>query len=259
MATLRATGATEVQDVFVRMPQTFVAGQPLQALVALHGMGGNGYDFGSALAAQADAHGWLIVAPTIKYGDWTNPEQIAREEPALIAWLSDYLATLGQGTGLTIQPRVVLFGHSRGAQLALRFTEIHPDQVAAVAAVSAGTYTLPLTTDVQTGQTLEYPFGIANLAQADGGQPFDVVRFDAVPIWIGVGGADSNTADVPSAWTPFIGSNRVNRAQRFAQTLQEVGAAVSLRIFPNLDHSLTDDMRNAGCDALAAALALTQA
>ena len=39
-----------------------------------------------------------------------------------------------QGQGYNVQPDVLLFGHSRGAQLALRFTEIHPEQVSSVAA-----------------------------------------------------------------------------------------------------------------------------
>jgi pimeloyl-ACP methyl ester carboxylesterase len=246
-----------VKDVFVRVPQTDLGGQPAQVLIALHGMGGNGVDFGNALAAQADAHGWWIVAPTITYGDWTNPDQIAREEPALIAWLSDYISTLGQGTGMPVQPRVLLFGHSRGAQLALRFTEVHPEQVAGVAAVSAGTYTLPMSTDPQSGQPLEFPYGVANLAQTDGGQAFSASAFEAVPIWIGVGGADNNTADVPSAWSRYIGANRVDRARRFTQVLQSLGAQVTLQVFPNAAHTLTDDMRASGCDALAADFTLT--
>ena len=69
-------------------------GQPEQIVVALHGMGGNGADFGGSLGSQADAHGWLIVAPTIRYRDWTDPQQIAREDPALIAWLSDEINAL---------------------------------------------------------------------------------------------------------------------------------------------------------------------
>jgi pimeloyl-ACP methyl ester carboxylesterase len=144
-----------------------------------------------------------------------------------------------------------LFGHSRGAQLALRFTEVHPDQVAGVAAVSAGTYTLPEATDAATGQALDYPYGIADLAQNDGGQPFNMAAFEAVPIWIGVGGADNNAADVPSAWTPYIGNTRVDRATHFTQALQSLGANVSLTVFPNTDHTLTDEMRAAGCSQLA--------
>ncbi len=253
LAVLRSSGAAEVKDVFIRLPQSEPQG-PLEVLVALHGMGGNGNDFGSALASQADANGWLLVAPTIAYGDWTNPDQISHEEPALIAWLSDYIASLPQRTGLSVQPRVLLFGHSRGAQLALRFTEVHPEQVAGVAAVSAGTYTLPLSIDSQTGEPLNFPFGVADLAQADGGEAFNAAGFDTVPIWIGVGGSDNRHSDVPSAWDPYIGVDRVARAQSFTQALQQIGAEVSLTVFPNIDHTLTDAMRAAGCGALTAAI-----
>jgi pimeloyl-ACP methyl ester carboxylesterase len=259
---LRANGAYEVQNVFVRMPQANpTPDQPYQVLIALHGMGGNGADFGSQLAAEADAHGWVIVAPTVTYGDWTNPDQITREDPALIAWLSDYVNNLGQHVGAPVEPKVLVFGHSRGAQLALRFTEVHPDQVEGVAAVSAGTYTLPVSTDARTGQALEFPYGIANLAQTDGGNAFNASDFEEVPIWIGVGGSDNNTADVPAAWTPYIGGTRVDRAQNFTEALQTIGADVSLTIFPNTDHTLTDQMRAKGCEQLAEAdsIASTQA
>lgn len=254
VATLRASGAAEVRDVFVHLPNGATPDQitePVQVLVALHGMANNGVDFGSPLVSLADAHGWALVAPTLAYGDWTNPEQIAHEEPALVAWLSDYVGNLSQTLGVPVEPRVLLFGHSRGAQLALRFTEIHPAQVVGVAAVSAGTYTLPQSTDARTGKALNYPYGIANLAQTDGGQPFNPSGFKAVPIWIGVGGADTNAADVPPAWTPYLGQTRVDRAQRFAQVLQNLGADVSLTVFPNTGHTLTDEMRAVGCDALA--------
>ena len=207
-----------------------------------------------ALDQQADANGWLIVAPTIKYGDWTNPDVVAHEDPALVAWLSDYLNTVSQRTGLPIQPRVLLFGHSRGAQLALRFTEIHPDQVAGVVAISAGTYTLPVSTDARSGEALDFPYGITDLAQTDGGQNFNATSFESVPIWIGVGGADNNTADVPAAWSPYIGSTRVDSAKNFTSALQKLGADVSLTVFPNTDHTLTDAMRQKGCAELEAAV-----
>jgi pimeloyl-ACP methyl ester carboxylesterase len=253
IATLRAEGATQIQDVFVRVPHGANADQQFQVLIALHGMGGNGADFGNALAQHADAHGWLIVAPTIRYGDWTDPLQITREEPALIAWLSDYVRHLGERTGANVRPQVLLFGHSRGAQLALRFTEVHPEQVTSVAAVSAGTYTLPFSRDSNTGETLRFPFGVADLAAADGGQEFNSRRFESVPVWIGVGAADNHVGDVPSAWDPYLGDDRVERAQTFAQALQDMGADVALTVFPNADHTLTDDMRAAGCNALASA------
>jgi pimeloyl-ACP methyl ester carboxylesterase len=253
IATLRAEGAAKIQDVYVRLPQGATGDEQFQVLIALHGMGGVGSDFGGALAQQADAHGWLIVAPTIAYGDWTDPLQITREDPALIAWLSDYVRHLGERTGYRVEPQVLLFGHSRGAQLALRFTEVHPEQVTAVAAVSAGTYTLPFSRDRQTGEMLRFPFGVADLAAADGGQAFNARRFESVPVWIGVGGADDHVGDVPAAWDPYLGDDRVERATTFAQALQDMGADVALTVFPNADHTLTDDMRATGCSALASA------
>src|ERR1700730_6107190 len=212
VAMLRAAGAAEVQDIYIRPPETSPdgqAGQPLQVLIALHGMGGNGTDFGNALASQADAHGWLIVAPTISYGNWNQPTQSIHEDPALVAWLSDYVRTLASRTGYAVQPRVLVFGHSRGAQLALHFAEIHPEQVVAVSAASAGTFTLPFSRDTQTGQALQFPFGVADLASTDGGQAFNPKGFESVPIWIGVGGADNIESDVPDAWDPFIGTDRL--------------------------------------------------
>src|SRR5438067_13854539 len=231
LGALRAAGAAEVRDVYVRPPQASPDDQPLQVLIALHGMGGNGVDFGNSLASQADAHGWLIVAPTIGYGDWTDPLQITREDPALVAWLSDYVRNLASRTGYAVDPRVLLFGHSRGAQLALRYTEIHPEAVVGVAAASAGTYTLPFSRDTHTGKSLQSPFGVANLAQTDGGQAFDAHSFESVPIWIGVGAADTNDADVPDDWDPYIGVDRLARAQAFTRALQNMGADVSLTIF----------------------------
>ena len=175
---------------------------------------------------------------------------IVHEEPALIAWLSDYVTTLSARTGYDVQPKVLLFGHSRGAQLAMRFSEVHTDQVLGVAALSAGTYTLPVATDPR-GHALDFPFGIADLARADGGQAFDASGFDALPIWIGVGAADINPADLPSAWTPYLGNTRVKRAQTFFDTLRRQGGKVSLSVFPDTDHTLTDAMRSAGCTMLA--------
>jgi poly(3-hydroxybutyrate) depolymerase len=254
-AALRAAGAAEIQNVYVRPPQNAPEGQPLQVLIALHGMGGNGPDFAGKFASLADAHGWLIVAPTISYGDWTDPDQIMREDPSLVAWLSDYVRHLAERTAFAVQPRVLLFGHSRGAQLALRFTEIHPKLVEAVAAASAGTYTLPVSRDQHTGRALQFPFGVANLAQTDGGQPFDPRSFESVPIWIGVGGRDTNDADVPDAWDPYIGDDRLERATTFSEALQAMGADVTLQVFPNTDHSLTAAVVASGCDALASAVA----
>src|SRR5207244_3796483 len=113
-------------SVYVRPAKGAIATAPQQVLIALHGMGGNGETFARDLTDQADRYGWLLVAPTIDYGDWQNPLQVAAEDPKLIAAMVTYLDALPQITGFTIRRQVLLLGHSRGAQLAHRFAEFRP-------------------------------------------------------------------------------------------------------------------------------------
>jgi len=146
----------------------------------------------------------------------------------------------------------LLLGHSRGAQLALRFTEFYPERVRGVAALSAGTYTLPFGVDA-ANQPLPFPFGVGDLSARDGCRQFDVTRFDTVSTWIGVGGNDANPADLPRAWDPYLGTTRVQRARAFVDALRQIGATVSLTIFPGDTHALTPGMVGAAVANLDAA------
>ncbi len=243
---------TPIRSVYVRAPHGgTVPGKPVQVLMALHGMGGTGEDFSKELIDQADRYGWMLVAPTIGYGDWTKPELVAREEPVLIRALTDYLDRLPQLTGIPVRRLVLVLGHSRGAQLAHRFAEFRPDRVLAVAALSAGTYTLPLSSGPQGGMT--FPFGVKDLAQY-GGRSFDSTRFGGVQFWVGVGGQDTNPADLPRQWDNYEGTTRVQRAQAFAAAMQQLGASSVLRVFGDAQHDVTSEMRNAACTFLGRAM-----
>jgi pimeloyl-ACP methyl ester carboxylesterase len=254
LADAAPTGAAAVDEVYVRTPPG-ATDAPVQVLVALHGMGGTGADFAAPLAAHADQHHWVLVAPTLPYGDWTDPARLAHEEPALVAWLAAYLDQLPDRTGLRVNPRVLVLGYSRGAQLAHRFAQLHPERVAAVAALSAGTYTLPLEHDARTGHPLAFPFGVADLAAHTDGRAFDAAAFARVPIWLGVGADDARPGDVPRAWDGHLGDNRLDRAHAFAAVLGRSGNPAALAVFPDADHTLTEAMLAAACGALAQAAA----
>jgi poly(3-hydroxybutyrate) depolymerase len=233
---------TPIRSVFFRPPTGVSPTKPVQVLVALHGMGGDGEGFASELTDQADTYGWLVVAPTIAYGDWTDPAQVAREDPLLIRSLIDYLDHIPERTGWQIRPEVLLLGHSRGAQLAHRFAEFRPDRVLGVAALSAGTYTLP-------GSGMGFPYGLNDLARYNAGQAFDASRFDDVPFWLGVGGDDTNPTDLPRQWG-FEGTTRVQRAQAFESALHKLRVHSLLRVFNGAQHDLTSDMRVSACSFL---------
>jgi pimeloyl-ACP methyl ester carboxylesterase len=236
---------TPIRSVFVRVPHGGTQpGQPLQVLIALHGMGGNGEDFSRDLVEQADRYGWLLVAPTIDYGDWLNPNVVAREDPLLIRTLNEYIDQLPQATGMPEQHLVLVFGHSRGAQLAHRFAEFRPDRVLAVAALSAGTYTLPTAAGSAGG--MSFPYGVNDLALY-GGRAFDPARFDDVQFWVGVGGQDTNAADLPHQWDTYEGNTRVQRAQAFEAAMLQMGANSTLRVFGDAKHEVTSEMRQEAC------------
>jgi pimeloyl-ACP methyl ester carboxylesterase len=239
-----------IPDIYVHVPRSLDRSAPAQVLLAVHGMGGNGEQFGAQFVEQADRNGWLLVAPTIKFGDWTDPDQIAREDPRLIAWLGDFIDHLDAYTGLPVKPRVLLLGHSRGAQLVHRFTLFEPRKVLAVAAVAAGTYTLPV--ERTNGRMVRFPYGLGDL-QAVAGHRFDRAQLIGEPeFWIAVGSDDNNPAELPRAWDPYLGNNRVERARTFQAALHALGVHSVLVNFRGEGHSLTGDMAASACSFLRA-------
>src|SRR5262249_39769846 len=174
-------------------------------------------------------YGWMLIAPTIDYGDWQNPLQVAAEDPKLITALANYLDALPQTTGYSVRRQGLLLGHSRGAQLAHRFAEFRPDKGLAVAGLSAGTYTLRAAAAPQ-GSVLSFPFGIKDLDRY-GGKAFNPGNFGDVQFWVGVGGEDNNPADVPRQWDAFEGTTRVQRAQAFETAVRQLGGGAILKIF----------------------------
>jgi pimeloyl-ACP methyl ester carboxylesterase len=210
-------------------------------------MGGSGEDMAAQLGDAPDRNGWVVVAPTIPYGDWTDPAQVAWEDPGLIAWLSSYLDNLSTQTGLNLRHRALFLGHSRGAQLAHRFALFHPEQTLAVAALSAGTYTLPRARN--GSQMLPFPYGVGDLASYGAHAP-TTDELGQVHFMVGVGTEDNSPAGLPRQWDPYIGTNRVARAQAFQRGLNEAGVESDLVLFPGAGHGLTQEMSSDACTFL---------
>jgi pimeloyl-ACP methyl ester carboxylesterase len=230
-----------VQSVYLRPPQEALAEQPLQVLLALHGMGGSGEEFARNLLEYVDRGRWLLVAPTFEYGDdWQDPDEVALEDPALIEWLAEFIDDLPDWAGVPVRPKVLLLGHSRGAQLAHRFAFFHPDRVLAVAALSAGTYTLPLSEGPE-GEPITFPFGVGDLPEL-AGRPFNRAQLEKVQFWVTVGSEDNNPDDLPDAWDAYIGATRVHRARAFQRTMRSLGARSHLLVYGGAHHDLTPAM-----------------
>jgi predicted esterase len=242
LSVVRASEA--LPEYALYLPTNVTTAAPLRVLVALHGMGGNGPDFAQHLLPVAERYGWAVLAPTLAYRDYRDPEQVRRDgeiHPRLKALLDQLPAR----TGLNVAPQVMLYGFSRGSQEAHRFSFMYPEATLAVAGMSAGSYTLPSKTFRQNSQDqlLSYPYGTADV--------------DKMSYWIAVGEQDNRMEDVPRQWDPYVGKNRVERAQRFVSALQQFGARAKLTLFPSAAHEVTDGMRDAAAEFLATASGTT--
>ena len=242
-------------DYALYLPSNAEARQPLRIVVALHGMGDNGPDFARSLLPLADKHGWAVLAPTMPYGDYRDPN-IVRQDGMLLPRLKVLLDVLPDRTGVAFEPQVLLYGFSRGSQEAHRFSFMYPETTLGVAGLSAGSYTLPTSTIVQRGATaaLKYPFGVQDV-DAICGRVFNAEAARRVQYWIAVGASDTRVEDVPRQWDGLLGNNRVERAQRFVSALQQFGAQAKVTIFPGARHEVTDAMREGAIEFLASAAA----
>ncbi len=231
---------------YVHLPPHIKSG-PLQVVLAIHGMGNNGQAFAQPLIPYADEYGFVLVAPTMKYdSNYSDPANIAANDAVLLPELDKLLDRLPTQLGYPVSQKALVFGFSRGGQIAHRFAFFYPERVLGVAAISAGNYTLPAAQyrpENTTSQTdLRFPFGIADLSHYIGHE-VDLPALRQVSFWLAVGGADVGTKDVPVAWTPYLGQTRVERTTRFYKALQNAGISATLNVFPGVDHSICTGMK----------------
>jgi pimeloyl-ACP methyl ester carboxylesterase len=204
-------------------------------IVVLPGLGSDGRDLAQDFVSAAEEHRWLLLAPSPDY-DPIATESLTladlRVDESLVALADQVMA----------QPRfhlaraIDVVGFSRGAQSAHRFVLRHPERVAALASFSAGTYTMPTSSE-------PYPFGVGDFALWNEQRPFDVAALRSVRAFVGVGGADANPADVVRAWDAVGGTTRLERGTRFAQALRQLGVPSRFETYPGVGHAFVPTMR----------------
>jgi predicted esterase len=230
------------------LPDIAVApGATLPVVLVLHGVDFDGPAMAAVTRSRAQARGWAVLAPTVAYGDWRDPDTAREEELRLPTRLDALLGGAAAETGAPLARGARVFGFSRGAQAATRLALFYPERVTAVAAFSAGTYTLPVASvPSPEGPPLEapLPFGVADLPHRTG-RELALDRLGLVPFLVGAGAADDRAADVPRQWDPYVGRTRVERAQRFAAALTQLGVPARTDILPGTGHELTEAMLDA--------------
>jgi len=116
---------------------------------------------------------------------------LERPDLQLIAMVEHALTILKQG-GYKTNPKFLLTGFSASGTFANRFSLIHPDKIAAVAAGGVnGLLMLPV--DTLTDEALNYPLGI-NDFESLFGKVFDNESFSSLPQFLFMGELDTNDA-----------------------------------------------------------------
>jgi len=234
---------------FVYFPVGLDKTEPAQILLVLHGMGGNGQAMGRILTDYADRYHMVLIAPSLQYNqNWKDISVIAKEDPAISAQLQNMIDQIPATLGLQIYPKVMLFGFSRGAQLAHRFAMFYPERVFAAAIISAGGYSLPVTNEPNVDQKsqpaskiMPFPFGVGDISHYTG-HVFNREAFTKVQFVVEVGELDNKSADVPRDYDPYLGNNRLERARTFYKWLQQVGVHATFNTFPKAGHEITPEM-----------------
>jgi predicted esterase len=193
--------------------RVLTAGAPLAsaraAAILLHGRGGSADDIAS-LATVLAADGLAFLIPEATGHTW-YPQRflapLAANEPWLTSALGVVTALVGQATGAGLPlSRIVIGGFSQGACLALEAVARRPARYGAVLAFSGGLIGPPELPrpPVPPGATL-------------GG----------APVFIGCGDQD---AHIPVA-----------SVEASADVLRRLGAAVDVRIYPGMGHTINQD------------------
>jgi pimeloyl-ACP methyl ester carboxylesterase len=204
-------------------------------VIVLSGLGGEGRDLAQEFVSAAEEHRWLLLAPSPGY------DPVANESLTLADLrVDESLATLADQviaqTRFHVAPAIDVIGFSRGAQSAHRFALRHPERVAALATLSAGTYTMPTS-------SAPYPVGVGDFALWNHQRPFDLADLRHVRVFVGVGAADANPADVARAWDGVGGTTRLERGTRFAQALEQLGVPSRFATYPGVGHAFVPAMR----------------
>jgi predicted esterase len=233
----------ESLEIYIHIPPDAAKYQPLRVLFVLHGMGGRGPAFSSSLVAVAEKYHWLLIGPTLPYTDYMNTTTLLSEDIRFTGMLADMMNSLPKKLGLKLRQHALVYGFSRGAQLAHRFGIFYPERVESVAAISAGSFTLPSANKGNgTGSTsLNMPYGISDL-ELYLGHVLNAAELKKVSFLIEVGENDTEPNDVPRQFDPYVGKTRVDRARAFENELEKDGINAKLIIFPDTAHQLTNDM-----------------
>lgn len=215
------------------VPQDAAPDRPLTLLLVLHGEDRSGPDAARPLLVPASQNRWAIIAPTLAYGDWSDPERVVGAMLEHLPLLRD-LAQSGEAWGdRAIAERVLVLGEGRGAHTAVAFALFYPESTAAIATVGPAPCVVPSTAPLSTpdAPALPFPYGVDDLEQYVGDE-LETEELREVAVWMGLV-PDDDVAANACPWGALAGRSPSERADVFARVLRRAGARVEGAEYPD--------------------------
>lgn len=225
--------------------------EPSSLLVAVHGVQRNREALLERLAPLALRHRLRLTAPLFSKTTYPDYQRMGRAGLGARAdrALDEALISAAPSDAVG-RRRMILFGHSGGAQFVHRYALAYPERVAAVIMIAAGWYTFP-------DAACAYPYGIRPSARMPD-LAFRPSAFLRVPMLVALGDADV-ASDARLRRSARLdeqqGCSRVQRATRWVSSMRDLAtslrepSAVRLHVLPGAGHQLRDCWR-AGLEAI---------
>jgi phospholipase/carboxylesterase len=182
-----------------------VLGKARAAMILLHGRGASAEDV-MTIAAELTQPGFAYLAPQAAGNAWyPNPftAPLEANEPYLSSALEVVESLLAKVEATIAAERVILLGFSQGACLTLEFAARHARRYGGVVALSGGLIG-------PDGTPRDYPGD-----------------FEGTPAFLGCSDVD-----------PHIKKDRVLEA---GEVFKRMGAAVTVRLYPGMGHTVSQD------------------
>jgi phospholipase/carboxylesterase len=132
-----------MRRAYLRVPPSYDPSIPTPLIIALHGAGGRGDQFGAAFSSRTDALGAIVLAPDSLSQTW---DVIQGEFGGDVTFINDVLDQAFDRCNIDAS-RIALLGFSDGATYALSLGIANGDQSTSIVAFSPGFY------------VVEYPMG----------------------------------------------------------------------------------------------------
>ncbi len=207
--------------------------------------------FPRPVSPPAPEPGGIYIHALDRYSLDTGWRGLERIDLQLLAMIDDAVERLNRD-GIMVDEKVFLMGFSASGAFTSRLTLLHPQRIKAAAPGSPGGWPLAPVGSWQ-GTPLKYPMGIQDIESLTG-QSFNLESFRQVPLYIYVGGADTNDAFDTRGMTAGE-KNLVNQflnwpsepllANRWplAESIyNSVGANATFIVYPGVGHTITSSM-----------------